>query len=216
MVSLLRLVEIESGSISIDGINTSGIGLQLLRSKISVIPQDPVLFSGTIRSNLDPFDEYEDRKIEEVLERVGLKHTTISRVPSVDTFGSGSSSQKFSVSKPVKSLSDKVSEGGSNFSVGQRQLLVIARALLRKTRIVIMDEATASVDTETDSRIQRLMRTEFKDATCITIAHRINTILDSDYILVMSEGRVAEFDSPKSLMRKGGLFKDLVEAWDKE
>merc|ERR1739844_728993 len=116
----------------------------------------------------------------------------------------------------IKSLSDGVTEGGTNYSVGQRQLLVIARALLRGAKIVIMDEATASVDADTDARIQNVIRTEFKDSTCITVAHRINTILDSDYILVMDDGKAAEFDSPGALLEKGGLFKDLVDAWEQE
>ena len=114
----------------------------------------------------------------------------------------------------IKSLGDEVFEGGTNYSVGQRQLLVIARALLRGAKIVIMDEATASVDADTDARIQRVMRTEFKNSTCITIAHRINTILDSDLILVMDNGSAEEFDKPENLLRKGGLFRDLVNAWE--
>lgn len=210
MISLLRLVELDSGKITIDGIDTSRIGMKLLRSKISVIPQDPVLFTGTVRSNLDPFHEYEDEKLHGILQRVGLEKS-LKRVSSVNSLSSLSGAPTTSF---IKSLSDEVSEGGSNFSVGQRQLLVISRALLCGAKIVIMDEATASVDAETDSRIQRVMKTEFKNATCITIAHRINTILDSDYILVMDDGLAAEFDSPEKLMKKGGLFKDLVDAWE--
>jgi ATP-binding cassette subfamily C (CFTR/MRP) protein 1 len=202
MVALLRIVELESGSILIDETDISTVGLSLLRRKIATIPQDPTLFSGTIRSNLDPFNEYADDRLLEVLMRVGL-------------FGTGgpNTDSKQQMSDPLESA---VLEGGSNFSVGQRQLIVIARALLREASIVILDEATASVDPETDARIQRVMRTEFKHATCITVAHRINTIMDSTYILVMENGRVAEFDSPSALLSKGGLFKDLVDAWEKE
>lgn len=116
----------------------------------------------------------------------------------------------------IKSLNDEVYEGGSNFSVGQRQLLVIARSILRGAMIVIMDEATASVDADTDARIQRVMRTQFKSSTCITVAHRINTILDSDYILVMDNGKAVEFDRPASLLTKGGIFKDLVTAYEEQ
>jgi len=210
MVSLLRLIELESGSISIDGIDISHVGLSILRSKIAVIPQDPVLFSGTVRTNLDPFEEHEDGRLNEVLERVGLK---FERVPSSNSLTSLGISK---TSQARMSLLDNVSEGGTNFSVGQRQLLVIARALLSRTKIVIMDEATASVDADTDARIQRVMRTEFKNSTCITVAHRINTIMDSDYILVMDDGRVAEFDRPKELISKKGLFKDLIDAWEEE
>jgi ABC-type multidrug transport system fused ATPase/permease subunit len=109
-------------------------------------------------------------------------------------------------------LNDIVREGGSNFSVGQRQLLVIARALLSGASVVIMDEATAAVDADTDARIQKVMRSEFANATCITVAHRINTIMDSDFILVMDNGKAAEFDSPQKLLSKGGKFRDLVRA----
>jgi len=212
MVSLLRLIELESGSISIDGIDISHVGLSILRSKIAVIPQDPVLFSGTVRTNLDPFDEHEDGRLNEVLERVGLK-SVIERVPSSNSLTSLGISK---TSQARMSLLDNVCEGGTNFSVGQRQLLVIARALLSRTKIVIMDEATASVDADTDARIQRVMRTEFKNSTCITVAHRINTIMDSDYILVMDDGCVAEFDRPKELISKKGLFKDLIDAWEED
>ena len=214
MVSLFRIVELCGGSITIDGIDISTIGLQLLRSKIAVIPQDPVLFSGDIRSNLDPFMEYPDERLYEVLVRVGLK-SGLQPSQSSNSLTS-TTSLGMMTSSAVKSLTDEVLEGGSNFSVGQRQLLVIARSLLRGSKIVIMDEATASVDADTDARIQRVMRTEFKDSTCITVAHRINTILDSDHILVMDDGKAAEFDKPDVLLKKGGLFKDLVDAWEKE
>lgn len=214
MVSLLRIVELSNGSIEIDGINIQKVGLNLLRSSIAVIPQDPVLFSGSIRTNLDPFHEYTDEKLYKVLERVGLK----SNIKPSTSSSSLTSYASFSVStsNAVKSLSDEVFEGGSNFSVGQRQLLVIARSLLCGAKVVIMDEATASVDADTDARIQRVMRTEFKDSTCITVAHRINTIMDSDVILVMHDGKALEFDKPDVLLNRGGLFRDLVDAWEKE
>lgn len=204
MVSLLRIVELDSGMILIDGCDTREIGLTKLRSNIAVIPQDPVLFSGTIRSNLDPFGDFPDDEIATVLTRVGLFTTTTGSM-STESLSSLGLSQ-------VQSLNDQVREGGSNFSVGQRQLLVIARALLSGASIVIMDEATAAVDADTDARIQKVMRSEFADATCITIAHRINTIMDSDFILVMDNGRAAEFDKPEKLIAKGGMFRDLVQA----
>eukprot|EP00559_Dactyliosolen_fragilissimus_P007142 CAMPEP_0184860246 /NCGR_PEP_ID=MMETSP0580-20130426/5172_1 /TAXON_ID=1118495 /ORGANISM="Dactyliosolen fragilissimus" /LENGTH=1483 /DNA_ID=CAMNT_0027357283 /DNA_START=38 /DNA_END=4489 /DNA_ORIENTATION=- len=213
MVSLLRMVELASGSIKIDGVDVRNIGLKLLRSKISVIPQDPVLFSGSIRSNLDPFGEYEDDKLIEVLEVVGLKSSGIQRENSYNSLLSASG---FKSKYPVKALTDKVFEGGSNFSVGQRQLIVIGRALLSQAKIVIMDEATASVDGDTDARIQLVMKSEFKNSTCMIVAHRINTILDCDFILVMNDGKAAEFDSPNNLYKRGGLFKDLVDASEKE
>lgn len=206
MTAIMRLVELSSGSIEIDGVDICTVGLNLLRSNIAVIPQDPVLFSGTVRTNLDPFDEFSDDRVNEVLSRVGL--LKVERSSSIHSLNSLSSRKQ---SSAIKSLSDEVYEGGSNFSVGQKQLLVIARSILRGAMVVIMDEATASVDADTDARIQRVMRTQFQSSTCITVAHRINTILDSDYILVMDDGRAVEFDRPESLMKKGGMFKELVE-----
>ena len=211
MTAIMRLVELSSGSIEIDGVDIRTVGLNLLRSNIAVIPQDPVLFSGTVRTNLDPFDEFSDDRVNEVLSRVGL--LKVERSSSLHSLNSLSSRKQ---SSAIKSLSDEVYEGGSNFSVGQRQLLVIARSILRGAMIVIMDEATASVDADTDARIQRVMRTQFQSSTCITVAHRINTILDSDYILVMDDGRAVEFDRPESLMKKGGMFKELVTAYEDE
>lgn len=200
----MRIVELSEGRILIDGIDTREVGLARLRGSVAVIPQDPVLFSGTLRSNLDPFDEYRDEQLYETLEKVGLYEgqsmSTASRNLSSHT------------NVRIDSLNDAVSEGGINFSVGQRQLLVIARALLRGAMIVIIDEATASVDSETDAAVQIVMRREFSNATCITVAHRINTILDSDYILVMDDGKAAEFGKPNALLQKGGIFRDLVKA----
>ncbi|KAG1706852.1 hypothetical protein DVH05_027703 [Phytophthora capsici] len=192
VVALMRLVELDSGSIVIDGVDISTIGLHELRNKISIIPQDPVLFSGTVRSNVDPFDQYTDEQIWMSLRRAHLAHV-------------------------VTALDSPVDEKGSNFSVGERQLLCISRALLKRSRIILMDEATASIDTETDRKIQRSIREEFRDCTCLTIAHRINTILDADRILVMENGAVGEFDTPKALQKKkDGLFKALVEHWKNE
>lgn len=183
-----------------------------------LIPQDPVLFSGTVRSNLDPFDDYQDAKLLEAVRRVGL-YVPMERTNSNTSLGSmksANSDQGGGRSRAIKSLSDEVFEGGSNFSVGQRQLLVIARAMLSGASIVIMDEATASVDADTDARIQRVLREEFKDATCITVAHRLNTIMDSDFVLVMDDGKVAEFDKPSVLLSREGMFKSLVDAWEEE
>jgi ATP-binding cassette subfamily C (CFTR/MRP) protein 1 len=204
MVSLLRIVEVDSGKIFIDGYDTSTIGLAKLRASIAVIPQDPVLFSGTIRNNLDPFDQHPDADIYDVLTRVGLYSNGKSS-------SSHSSLSSLSLNH-VQSLGDAVNSEGSNYSVGQRQLLVIARALLSGASIVVMDEATAAVDADSDARIQRVIREEFANATCITIAHRLNTIMDSDFILVMDDGQVAEYGTPQNLLRKGGRFRDLVRA----
>jgi ATP-binding cassette subfamily C (CFTR/MRP) protein 1 len=156
---------------------------------------------------LDPFDEFPDSELKDVLTRVGL----FGIQPSTSSSSLSSLSQSH-----VQSLADIVRDGGTNFSVGQRQLLVIARALLCGAAVVIMDEATAAVDADTDSRIQKVMRSEFADATCITVAHRLNTIMDSDFILVMDDGRAAEFDTPKALLSKGGMFRDLVRAVTQE
>jgi len=217
MTALLRIVELDSGSIKIDGVDISKVGLTRLRSKVAVIPQDPVLFSGTVRSNLDPFDEHDDARLFGVLNSVGL-YSHMARVSSKTSLSSTGSAPEMrgGRTQPIKSLSDEISEGGNNYSVGQRQLLVIARAMLAKATIVIMDEATASVDADTDARIQCVLRDEFKFATCITVAHRLNTIMDSDFVLVMDNGRAAEFDSPSSLLSKGGMFKSLVDAWEEE
>ncbi|KAI5634802.1 ABC transporter domain-containing protein [Phthorimaea operculella] len=163
------------GRITIDGLDTGLVSRQNLRSKISIIPQEPVLFSASMRYNLDPFDIYSDDDLWRALEQVDMK----SAVPSLDF---------------------KVTEGGSNFSVGQRQLLCLARALLRSNKILIMDEATANVDPSTDNFIQQTIRRQFASCTVLTIAHRLNTIMDSDRVLVMSFGQVAEFDHPHHLL----------------
>jgi ABC-type multidrug transport system fused ATPase/permease subunit len=207
MVSLMRIVELYEGKIFIDGIDTRTLGLSKLRTSIAVIPQDPLLFSGTVRSNLDPFNDHTNESLLDVLERVGLYKATggETTTSSDNLVGMGKNTR-------IDSLDNVVSEGGCNFSVGQRQLLVIARALLRGTKIVIMDEATASIDAETDAMIQKVIRTAFTTATCLTVAHRLNTIMDSDYILVMDDGKVGEFDTPKQLLARGGMFKELVEA----
>jgi len=150
-----------------------------LRSRLTIIPQDPVLFSGTIRSNLDPFGKCSDDDLWTALEHSHLR----TFVKSCDA-----------------GLDYRVSEGGENLSVGQRQLICLARALLRHTRVLILDEATAAVDVETDALIQSTIRQEFQSCTVLTIAHRLNTIMDCDRVLVLHEGRVAEFDSPDALL----------------
>ena len=163
----------------IDGKNIYDLGLHNLRSRLTIIPQDPVLFSGSLRMNLDPFDYYSDDEVWNALELSHLK----SFVKGLPT-----------------GLLHEVSEGGENLSVGQRQLICLARALLRKTKVLVLDEATAAVDLETDDLIQKTIRTQFADCTILTIAHRLNTIIDSDKVVVLDKGLIAEFDSPHNLM----------------
>ncbi|XP_054168602.1 multidrug resistance-associated protein 1-like [Oppia nitens] len=190
-LALFRLIEATEGNITIDGINISDIGLHQLRSRLTIIPQDPVLFSGTIRQNLDPFNTYTDEDIWKALELSHLK-TFVSTLEST--------------------LEYKVSEGGENLSVGQRQLICLARALLRHTKVLILDEATAAVDLETDSLIQQTIRKAFADCTVLTIAHRLHTILDSTRVLVLNEGRIAEFDSPDNLLAdENSVFYSLAK-----
>ncbi|CAD6208432.1 GSCOCT00003444001.2-RA-CDS [Cotesia congregata] len=180
-LSLFRIIEAAEGKIFIDGIDISELGLHALRARLTIIPQDPVLFSGTLRLNLDPFDIHTDEQIWQALEHAHLK--------------------AFAKTLP-NGLMYLVSEGGDNLSVGQRQLICLARALLRKTKILILDEATAAVDLETDDLIQRTIREEFKDCTVLTIAHRLNTILDSDRVIVLDKGVITEFDKPENLLQK--------------
>ncbi|KYB27685.1 probable multidrug resistance-associated protein lethal(2)03659 isoform X2 [Tribolium castaneum] len=168
------------GAIIIDGIDITEIGLHDLRSKISIIPQEPVLFSGTMRKNLDPFDDYSDADLWRALEDVELKDE---------------------VSNLTSGLNSKMSEGGSNFSVGQRQLVCLARAILRNNKILVLDEATANIDPQTDALIQNTIRNKFSDCTVLTIAHRLHTVMDSDKILVMDAGTMKEFDHAYNLLQ---------------
>uniref|UniRef100_A0A8C2CT19 Si:ch211-221f10.2 n=1 Tax=Cyprinus carpio TaxID=7962 RepID=A0A8C2CT19_CYPCA len=168
-VALFRLVELSRGSIIIDGVNIAHIGLEDLRSKLSVIPQEPVLFIGTVRSNLDPWDQYTDAQIWEALEKTHIKDM-VSRLPN--------------------SLHSEVTDNGENFSVGERQLLCVARALLRHSKILLLDEATAAIDTETDRLIQDTIRSSFSGCSTLVIAHRLNTVLNCDRIMVLDQGQV--------------------------
>ncbi|KAI9775055.1 MAG: hypothetical protein M1835_005954 [Candelina submexicana] len=190
-LALFRIIEPVSGNISIDGLNTSTIGLLDLRRRLAIIPQDAALFEGTIRDNLDPGHVHDDTELWSVLGHARLKEH---------------------VSSMTRKLDAQVHEGGSNLSQGQRQLISLARALLTPSNILVLDEATAAVDVETDALLQGTLRSDiFKDRTIITIAHRINTILDSDKIVVLDHGEVAEFDSPSELVRRKGLFYELVK-----
>nr|XP_036233399.1 probable multidrug resistance-associated protein lethal(2)03659 isoform X1 [Bactrocera oleae]XP_036233400.1 probable multidrug resistance-associated protein lethal(2)03659 isoform X1 [Bactrocera oleae] len=192
LINALFRLSYNDGAITIDTRDTNDLGLHDLRSKISIIPQEPVLFSGTMRYNLDPFDEYSDAKLWEALDEVKLKGV-VSELPS--------------------GLQSKISEGGSNFSVGQRQLVCLARAILRENKILVLDEATANVDPQTDALIQLTIRSKFKHCTVLTIAHRLHTVMDSDKVLVMDAGRAVEFGSPFELLTesKTKVFYGMVK-----
>ncbi|CUG87056.1 ABC transporter, putative [Bodo saltans] len=174
--ALFRLVELDGGFVVVDGVETSGVALGRLRNGMTIVPQDPMLFQGTIRANIDPLGLYSDDACEKALQRVGLTEGT-----------------NFT-------LSSEIEESGGNLSTGQRQLLCLARAMVRNRPILVMDEATANVDGVTDERMQEIVRTDFSKLTTITIAHRLDTIIDSDKILVMDKGRMVEFDTPKALL----------------
>ncbi|XP_068719286.1 ATP-binding cassette sub-family C member 4-like [Montipora capricornis] len=190
IAALFRLAEPE-GIIRIDAIPITDISLGDLRRNLSIIPQDPVLFSGSLRKNLDPFRQYEDSQLWNALEEVQLKET-VSELPD--------------------GLETKLTEGGSNFSVGQRQLVCLARAVLKHNKILIIDEATANVDHSTDALIQETIRSKFQSCTVLTIAHRLNTIMDSDRVMVLDEGKLVEFDAPYLLLQdKESLFSKMVE-----
>ncbi|XP_026210427.1 canalicular multispecific organic anion transporter 1 [Anabas testudineus] len=187
---LFRIIEAAEGRILVDDIDISTIGLHDLRNRLTIIPQDPVLFSGTLRMNLDPFDKFTDEDIWRVLELSHLKGY---------------------VSGLQEGLQHEVAEGGENLSVGQRQLLCLARALLRKSRILILDEATAAVDLETDNLIQTTIRKEFSHCTVLTIAHRLHSIMDSSRVMVLDAGKIVEFDSPSNLLDKQGHFYAMAK-----
>ncbi|KAL7750940.1 hypothetical protein RI367_003520 [Sorochytrium milnesiophthora] len=191
-LSLFRILEAVQGRIEIDGQDISKVGLADLRSRLTIIPQDPMLFQGTVRSNLDPLGKHSDVEVWRALEHASLKEY---------------------IAALEGGLEGAVETGGSNFSAGQKQLLTLAAALLRKQRIVIFDEATSATDAETDTIVQRTIRSEFKDCTVLTIAHRIATIMDSDRILVLDQGQVAEFDTPQALLQNAeSAFAKLVES----
>ncbi|KAG8739619.1 hypothetical protein FRC10_005390 [Ceratobasidium sp. 414] len=253
-LALFRFVDPVAGRIVLDGIDITTIGLDDLRSRLTLIPQDAVLFKGTIRDNLDPFNEYTDVECIQALQRVHLPSgntpnpsaiasraesikgvVTTAIVPGAEDqvapqagqghATEGTSSQATPPEDPVSAtprgagtgmtvftLETQVSEGGNNFSQGQRQLLSMARALLRRSNVIVMDESTASVDFETDAKIQATIREEFGQSTLITIAHRLRTVIDNDRILVLNAGQVVEFDTPANLLKKeGGVFHEMCK-----
>ncbi|CAF9906103.1 MAG: hypothetical protein HETSPECPRED_006056 [Heterodermia speciosa] len=212
-LALFRFLEARAGSITIDGVDISKIKLHDLRSRLAIIPQDPVLFSGTVRSNLDAFSEHNDTELFEALERVHLIRNTRpgSRDELLHDESGGTSTTSDSNANIFGSLQSRISEGGLNLSQGQRQLLCLARAIVSRPKIMVLDEATSAVDMATDVLIQRSIREEFQDSTLLVIAHRLSTIADFDKILVMSDGMAAEFDTPKALMEKKGVFWEMVQ-----
>ncbi|KAH0904777.1 hypothetical protein HID58_044280 [Brassica napus] len=188
--TLFRIVEPTAGEIRIDGIDILTIGLHDLRSRLSIIPQDPTMFEGTVRSNLDPLEEYSDDQIWEALDKCQLGDE---------------------VRKKELKLDSSVSENGQNWSVGQRQLVCLGRVLLKRSKVLVLDEATASVDTATVNLIQETLRQHFRDCTVITIAHRISSVIGSDMVLLLDQGLIKEHDSPGRLLEdKSSSFSKLV------
>ncbi|KIP05008.1 hypothetical protein PHLGIDRAFT_14797, partial [Phlebiopsis gigantea 11061_1 CR5-6] len=213
MTALYRLVELTSGSIVIDGVDISTVGLTDLRRGLAIIPQDPLLFSGTLRSNLDPFGNHDDARLWDALKRSYLVED--KRHPSIDLPDEDATLAGQSTPANRFSLDSAIEDEGGNLSVGQRlqrSLVSLARALVLNSRILILDEATASVDYETDKKIQDTIATEFKDRTILCIAHRLRTIIGYDRICVMDAGTIAEFDTPENLFLKtDGIFHGMCE-----
>ncbi|PFH45643.1 hypothetical protein AMATHDRAFT_44023 [Amanita thiersii Skay4041] len=233
VMSILRFVDPASGRIVIDGIDISKIGLHDLRSRITFIPQDATLFSGTLRDNLDPLGEHEDSECLDVLYRVQMisKTTMTSRqataaAPSratsrptsiLDAYAEGAAETNSmtttaadSESKTKITLDTQVSAGGTNFSQGERQLIAMARALLRRSSIIVLDEATSSIDFATDAKIQATIREQFADSLLLTVAHRLRTVIDYDRLIVLEKGRIVEFDTPWNLIRiEDGVFRTM-------
>ncbi|KAJ3059104.1 Multidrug resistance-associated protein 1, partial [Quaeritorhiza haematococci] len=190
--ALFRILESHTGSISIDGRNIATLGLAALRSGLQMIPQEPVLFHGTVRSNLDIRGKHSDDEIWRTLDLMGLKEY---------------------VSNLDSKLDHTITEGGENLSAGQRQLMCLGKSILARPKVLVMDEATAAVDAEADKRIQEAIREQFVGTTVISIAHRLNTIAGFDRVLVLDAGEVVEFDAPQVLLgNEGGVFREMVEA----
>ncbi|CAO1637053.1 unnamed protein product [Jaminaea pallidilutea] len=215
-LAFFRFVErFDSGSIVIDDVNISTIGLYDLRSRLTIIPQNAVLFSGTVRDNLDPHKTHSDEECIKALHSVHIRTTPNSGATSAAASDDGAEEEEqhpTSTSQTYITLSTPVSEGGTNFSLGQRQLLAMARALLRRSKVIIMDEASSAVDFGTDALIQSTIRKGFEHATVITIAHRLVTVARADRVLVLDRGRVVEFASPQELMKEGagkGVFRSM-------
>jgi ABC-type multidrug transport system fused ATPase/permease subunit len=188
LLCLFRILEAQEGKILIDGVDISKIGLEILRKSLTIIPQEPILLEGNIRDNIDPSKTYNDGEILKLLKEVGLNDFMID-----------------------KNLDYKIEENGHNISVGEKQLICIARAMLKRTKIILMDEATANIDYRTEAALKKNIHEDMKESTVITIAHRIKTIINYDKILVLKEGEIEEFDSPENLIQKKGLFYQLYK-----
>lgn len=205
-LSFFRFVEATDGNIVVDGVDISKIGLTDLRGRLTIIPQDPTILSGTLRSTLDVFDEYQDAEIFEALRRVHL-------IPSADTPEEIPEEINVNI---FRNLDASVSEGGENFSTGEKQLLCMARAILKRSKVLVMDEATASVDYATDELISKTIRQEFASSTILTIAHRLRTVIDYDKVMILDTGRIVEFDRPATLLADpNSKFHQLCKATGK-
>lgn len=221
-LSLLRFTHKTAGTLSIDDVDTSTMDLAQLRQAVTIIPQEPTLFAGDVRSNLDPFGEFDDTELNNVLRACGflddisttidslspVKERVVTRVECLDSSASASSMIH---SPSALNLSSPVTANGANFSRGQRQILCMARAICRRSKVVLLDEATSSVDDNTDTQIQNVLRTEFPGSTIFTVAHRLKTIMDYDRVLVLSVGEIVELDTPRNLVKKEGVFWKMVQ-----
>jgi ATP-binding cassette subfamily C (CFTR/MRP) protein 2 len=185
---IFRLLEADSGNICIDDIDISDIGLEMLRKNLTIIPQEPTIIEGTLRENVDPSNNFSDEQIKKILYDVGLNDFMEN-----------------------KNLDYEIENNGNNISIGEKQLICIARALIKKSKIILMDEATANIDYKTESFLQNSINQQLKDCTVITIAHRIKTIINYDKILVLNNGEIVEYDSPEALLEKKGLFYQLYK-----
>ena len=218
-MALFRFVELDAGHILIDGVDIATVGLHTLRSRLSVIMQEPVLFAGSLRFNLDPFGAHTDEEIWQALDQANMRQEvggSVSGSGSGSGSGPGSGSSSSGEADGLRSggLDAHVQEAGSNWSAGQRQLLCLARTALRRSRVLLLDECTASVDVETDRLVQRMLRTHehFRSCTTLTIAHRLDTVMDSDKIVVMQSGKIAECGRPRDLLQhRDGAFRMLVD-----
>ena len=208
-LALLRFLEPRSGSVMIDGVDISTVNLHDLRRRIAIIPQHPFLWHGSVRSNLDPFGEHEDVQLQTALEKVQLNRQSRQVDISEENRRDDQTAQNVQ-SGQIFTLQTPISEGGSNISLGQKQLICLARALLSTPKLLIMDEATSAVDRDTDAAVQRIIRAELGQCTLLVIAHKLSTVIDMDKIIVLHEGQVAEAGSPKELWNKRGLFASMV------